>query len=146
MYESKNLSGPKVYVLQPWIASLLLNYEKRDAGGDLLAGQVLRVCAEGKAACPGGLDWSWRSPSAPRCWLGWVLPPCMCSLTEAAASPSPSLLLLCFAGGARAAGLEPPTLPGVRKSQFSSDRIFLFIHDCKGGCPDNWERIIANRS
>lgn len=58
VYESKNLSGPKVYVLQPWIASLLLNYEKRDAGGDLLAGQVLRVCAEGKAASPGGLDWS----------------------------------------------------------------------------------------
>ncbi|KAM9183076.1 adrenocortical dysplasia protein homolog [Mergus octosetaceus] len=49
VYESKSLSAPKVYVLQPWIASLLLNYEKRDAGGDLLAGQVLRVLNDSSA-------------------------------------------------------------------------------------------------
>ncbi|KAI6077499.1 Adrenocortical dysplasia protein-like protein isoform X3 [Aix galericulata] len=49
VYEGKSLSAPKVYVLQPWIASLLLNYEKRDAGEDLLAGQVLRVLNESSA-------------------------------------------------------------------------------------------------
>ncbi|XP_047934701.1 adrenocortical dysplasia protein-like isoform X2 [Anser cygnoides] len=49
VYESKNLSAPKVYVLQPWIASLLVNYEQRDASGDLLAGQVLRVLSDSSA-------------------------------------------------------------------------------------------------
>ncbi|XP_040427054.1 uncharacterized protein LOC121076629 isoform X2 [Cygnus olor] len=49
VYESKNLSAPKVYVLQPWIASLLVNYEQRDTSGDLLAGQVLRVLSDSSA-------------------------------------------------------------------------------------------------
>ncbi|XP_035192485.1 uncharacterized protein LOC118172579 isoform X2 [Oxyura jamaicensis] len=49
VYENKSLSTPKVYVLQPWIASLLVNYEKGDASGNLLAGQVLRVLSDSSA-------------------------------------------------------------------------------------------------
>ena len=40
------MSSPKVYVLQPWIANLLVNYEQLDANENLLAGQVLRVGTE----------------------------------------------------------------------------------------------------
>jgi len=41
------MSSPKVYVLQPWIANLLVNYEQLDANENLLAGQVLRVGTKG---------------------------------------------------------------------------------------------------
>ena len=47
VYENKNMSSPKVYVLQPWIANLLVNYEQLDANENLLAGQVLRVGTKG---------------------------------------------------------------------------------------------------
>lgn len=50
VYEDKNMSSPKVYVLQPWITNLLLNYEQLDTSENLLAGQVLRVGTEGD--CP----------------------------------------------------------------------------------------------
>ncbi|XP_075289536.1 adrenocortical dysplasia protein homolog [Opisthocomus hoazin] len=46
VYENKNMSSPKVYVLQPWIANLLVNYEQLDANENLLAGQVLRVLSD----------------------------------------------------------------------------------------------------
>lgn len=50
VYENNNMSSPKVYVLQPWIVNLLVNYEQLDATENLLAGQVLRVGTEGN--CP----------------------------------------------------------------------------------------------
>lgn len=40
----------KVYILQPWIVNLLVNYEQLDASENLLAGQVLRVGT--KRDCP----------------------------------------------------------------------------------------------
>ncbi|XP_059680785.1 adrenocortical dysplasia protein homolog [Gavia stellata] len=43
------MSSPKVYVLQPWIANLLVNYEQLDANENLLAGQVLRVLSDSTA-------------------------------------------------------------------------------------------------
>ncbi|KAM6380750.1 adrenocortical dysplasia protein homolog [Pluvialis apricaria] len=49
VYEDKNMSFPKVYVLQPWIANLLVNYEQLDASENLLAGQVLRVLNDSTA-------------------------------------------------------------------------------------------------
>ncbi|XP_072729433.1 adrenocortical dysplasia protein homolog isoform X2 [Ciconia boyciana] len=49
VYENKNMSSPKVYVLQPWIANLLVNYEQLDANENLLAGQVLRVLSDSTA-------------------------------------------------------------------------------------------------
>ncbi|KAM6123734.1 LOW QUALITY PROTEIN: adrenocortical dysplasia protein homolog [Phoenicopterus ruber ruber] len=48
VYENKNMF-PKVYVLQPWIANLLVNYEQLDANENLLAGQVLRVLSDSTA-------------------------------------------------------------------------------------------------
>ncbi|XP_062442635.1 uncharacterized protein LOC134146315 [Rhea pennata] len=49
VYENKNMSSSKVYVLQPWIANLLLNYEQLDINENLLAGQVLRVLSDPSA-------------------------------------------------------------------------------------------------
>ncbi|XP_074008657.1 adrenocortical dysplasia protein homolog [Numenius arquata] len=49
VYEHKNMSSPKVYVLQPWITNLLVNYEQLDASENLLAGQVLRVLSDSTA-------------------------------------------------------------------------------------------------
>ncbi|XP_014804413.1 PREDICTED: uncharacterized protein LOC106892042 isoform X2 [Calidris pugnax] len=49
VYEQKNMSSPKVYVLQPWITNLLVNYEQLDATENLLAGQVLRVLSDSTA-------------------------------------------------------------------------------------------------
>ncbi|GAB0195722.1 adrenocortical dysplasia protein-like [Grus japonensis] len=49
VYENKNTSSPKIYVLQPWIANLLVNYEQLDDNENLLAGQVLRVLSDSTA-------------------------------------------------------------------------------------------------
>ncbi|XP_067158890.1 adrenocortical dysplasia protein homolog isoform X1 [Apteryx mantelli] len=46
VYENKNMSSSKVYVLQPWIANLLVNYDQLDTNENLLAGQVLRVLSD----------------------------------------------------------------------------------------------------
>ncbi|KAM9374313.1 adrenocortical dysplasia protein homolog [Phaethornis superciliosus] len=46
VYENRTSSSPKVYVLQPWIVDLLVNYEQLDATENLLAGQVLRVLSD----------------------------------------------------------------------------------------------------
>ncbi|XP_054057154.1 adrenocortical dysplasia protein homolog isoform X1 [Rissa tridactyla] len=48
-YEPENMSSPKLYILQPWIANLLVNYEQLDASENLLAGQVLRVLSDSSA-------------------------------------------------------------------------------------------------
>ncbi|XP_064885182.1 uncharacterized protein LOC102093591 isoform X2 [Columba livia] len=45
-YEDKNMASPKLYILQPWIANLLVNYEQLDASENLLAGQVLRILSD----------------------------------------------------------------------------------------------------
>ncbi|XP_074957968.1 adrenocortical dysplasia protein homolog [Phalacrocorax aristotelis] len=45
------MSSPKVYILQPWIVNLLVNYEQLDTNENLLAGQVLRVLSD--SAAPG---------------------------------------------------------------------------------------------
>ncbi|XP_053934308.1 adrenocortical dysplasia protein homolog isoform X3 [Cuculus canorus] len=54
-YENKDMSSPKVYALQPWIADLLVNYEQLDATENLLAGQVLRVLNDSAAPDQPGL-------------------------------------------------------------------------------------------
>ncbi|XP_071613331.1 adrenocortical dysplasia protein homolog isoform X6 [Heliangelus exortis] len=46
VYENRTSSSPKVYVLQPWIVNLLVNYEQLDTTENLLAGQVLRVLSD----------------------------------------------------------------------------------------------------
>ncbi|XP_051485325.1 adrenocortical dysplasia protein homolog isoform X2 [Apus apus] len=46
VYENKDTPSPKVYVLQPWIVNLLVNYEQQDCTEDLLAGQVLRILSD----------------------------------------------------------------------------------------------------
>ncbi|OPJ78063.1 hypothetical protein AV530_015059 [Patagioenas fasciata monilis] len=45
-YEDKNMVSPKLYILQPWIANLLVNYEQLDANENLLAGQVLQILSD----------------------------------------------------------------------------------------------------
>nr|XP_021135473.1 uncharacterized protein LOC102093591 [Columba livia] len=40
------MASPKLYILQPWIANLLVNYEQLDASENLLAGQVLRILSD----------------------------------------------------------------------------------------------------
>ncbi|KAM6253003.1 adrenocortical dysplasia protein homolog [Porphyrio hochstetteri] len=49
VYENKITASPKVYILQPWITNLLMNYERLDASENLLAGQVLRVLRDSAA-------------------------------------------------------------------------------------------------
>ncbi|KAM6324928.1 adrenocortical dysplasia protein homolog [Podargus strigoides] len=49
VYENKTMAAPKVYILQPWIANLLVNYEPLDASETLLAGQVVRVLSDSTA-------------------------------------------------------------------------------------------------
>ncbi|XP_029880866.1 adrenocortical dysplasia protein-like isoform X1 [Aquila chrysaetos chrysaetos] len=48
VFENRNMSS-KVYILQPWIINLLVNYEQLDASENLLAGQVLRVLSDSTA-------------------------------------------------------------------------------------------------
>ncbi|XP_010583492.1 PREDICTED: uncharacterized protein LOC104842678 [Haliaeetus leucocephalus] len=48
VFENRNTSS-KVYILQPWIVNLLVNYEQLDASENLLAGQVLRVLSDSTA-------------------------------------------------------------------------------------------------
>ncbi|XP_074695836.1 adrenocortical dysplasia protein homolog isoform X1 [Strix aluco] len=56
VYEGK-MSSPKVYILQPWITNLLVNYEQLDDSDTLLAGQVLRVLSDSTAPGePGALQ------------------------------------------------------------------------------------------
>lgn len=43
MCVDKNVASPKLYVLEPWIADLLVNYEHLDERENFLAGQVVRV-------------------------------------------------------------------------------------------------------
>ncbi|XP_058278104.1 uncharacterized protein LOC120757920 isoform X2 [Hirundo rustica] len=47
----KNVASPKLYVLEPWIADLLVNYEQLDERENFLAGQVVRILSD--SAAPG---------------------------------------------------------------------------------------------
>ncbi|XP_066050617.1 adrenocortical dysplasia protein homolog isoform X4 [Chamaea fasciata] len=47
----KNVASPKLYVLEPWIADLLVNYEQLEEREKFLAGQVVRVLSD--SAAPG---------------------------------------------------------------------------------------------
>ncbi|XP_040471382.1 adrenocortical dysplasia protein-like [Falco naumanni] len=49
VYESKYISAPKIYILQPWIVNLLLNSQQVDTHECLVAGQVLRVLRDSTA-------------------------------------------------------------------------------------------------
>ncbi|KAL9839348.1 adrenocortical dysplasia protein homolog isoform 4-T4 [Geothlypis trichas] len=51
----KNVASPKLYVLEPWIADLLVNYEQVDERENFLAGQVVRVLSDSSAAGQPGL-------------------------------------------------------------------------------------------
>ncbi|XP_064242445.1 uncharacterized protein LOC135279208 isoform X8 [Passer domesticus] len=51
----KNVASPKLYVLEPWIADLLVNYEQVDERENYLAGQVVRVLSDSGAAGQPGL-------------------------------------------------------------------------------------------
>ncbi|XP_030907763.1 adrenocortical dysplasia protein homolog [Melopsittacus undulatus] len=51
VYENKNMASHKVYMLDPWVNNLLLNYEQMDLSDNLLAGQVLQVLHD--SAVPG---------------------------------------------------------------------------------------------
>lgn len=46
MCVDKNVASPKLYVLEPWIVDLLVNYEQQDERENFLAGQVVRVGAQ----------------------------------------------------------------------------------------------------
>ncbi|KAM4894251.1 adrenocortical dysplasia protein homolog isoform 3-T3 [Sylvia borin] len=46
----KNVASPKLYVLEPWIADLLVNYEQLEERENFLAGQVVRVLSDSAAA------------------------------------------------------------------------------------------------
>ncbi|XP_077642484.1 adrenocortical dysplasia protein homolog isoform X3 [Lonchura striata] len=45
----KNVASSKLYVLEPWIADLLVNYEQQDERENFLAGQVVRVLSDSTA-------------------------------------------------------------------------------------------------
>lgn len=47
----KNVASPKLYVLEPWISDLLVNYEQPDEHENFVAGQVVRVLSD--SAAPG---------------------------------------------------------------------------------------------
>ncbi|XP_054372120.1 uncharacterized protein LOC118691381 isoform X1 [Molothrus ater] len=51
----KNVASPKLYVLEPWIADLLVNYEQVDERENFLAGQVVRILSDSSAAGQPGL-------------------------------------------------------------------------------------------
>ncbi|XP_064016717.1 adrenocortical dysplasia protein homolog isoform X2 [Pogoniulus pusillus] len=43
VFDNRDMAAPKIYVLQPWITNLLLNYEQDATCQTLLAGQILQV-------------------------------------------------------------------------------------------------------
>ncbi|XP_064579019.1 uncharacterized protein LOC135452638 isoform X4 [Zonotrichia leucophrys gambelii] len=51
----KTVASPKLYVLEPWIADLLVNYDQVDERENSLAGQVVRVLSDSSAAGQPGL-------------------------------------------------------------------------------------------
>lgn len=61
MCVDKNVPSPKLYVLEPWIADLLVNYEQLEEHENLLAGQVVQVGTQ--RDCPKVLQQPLKSES-----------------------------------------------------------------------------------
>ncbi|XP_062356257.1 uncharacterized protein LOC134048496 [Cinclus cinclus] len=72
----KNVASPKLYVLEPWIANLLVNYEQLDERENFLAGQVVRVLSDSTApGQPGVLQDAVVQVSDGSCYIRVVITP-----------------------------------------------------------------------
>ncbi|XP_014736224.1 PREDICTED: uncharacterized protein LOC106855797 isoform X4 [Sturnus vulgaris] len=72
----KNVASPKLYVLEPWIADLLVNYEQLDVHENFLAGQVVRVLSDSTApGQPGVLQDAVVQVSDGACYIRVVITP-----------------------------------------------------------------------
>ncbi|XP_039414524.1 uncharacterized protein LOC104691766 [Corvus cornix cornix] len=72
----KNVASPKLYVLEPWIADLLVNYEQLDERENFLAGQVVRVLSDTTAPDqPGVLQDAVVQVSDGSCYIRVVITP-----------------------------------------------------------------------
>ncbi|XP_032925522.1 uncharacterized protein LOC117001343 [Catharus ustulatus] len=72
----KNVPSPKLYVLEPWIADLLVNYEHLDERENFLAGQVVRVLSDSTApGQPGVLQDAVVQVSDGSCYIRVVITP-----------------------------------------------------------------------
>ncbi|KAM7040258.1 adrenocortical dysplasia protein homolog isoform 3-T3 [Acridotheres tristis] len=72
----KNVAAPKLYVLEPWIADLLVNYEQLDVHENFLAGQVVRVLSDSTApGQPGVLQDAVVQVSDGACYIRVVITP-----------------------------------------------------------------------
>ncbi|KAI1235502.1 hypothetical protein IHE44_0002377, partial [Lamprotornis superbus] len=72
----KNVASPKLYVLEPWIADLLVNYEQLDVHENFLAGQVVRVLSDSTApGQPGVLQDAVVQVSDGSCYIRVVITP-----------------------------------------------------------------------
>lgn len=72
----KNVASPKLYVLEPWIADLLVNYEQLDVRENFLAGQVVRVLSDSTApGQPGVLQDAVVQVSDGSCYIRVVITP-----------------------------------------------------------------------
>ncbi|XP_016156706.1 PREDICTED: uncharacterized protein LOC101811783 isoform X6 [Ficedula albicollis] len=72
----KNVASPKLYVLEPWIADLLVNYEHLDEHENFLAGQVVRVLSDSTApGQPGVLQDAVVQVSDGSCYIRVVITP-----------------------------------------------------------------------
>ncbi|XP_056356800.1 uncharacterized protein LOC130257888 isoform X7 [Oenanthe melanoleuca] len=72
----KNVASPKLYVLEPWIADLLVNYEQLDERENFLAGQVVRVLSDSTApGQPGILQDAVVQVSDGSCYIRVVITP-----------------------------------------------------------------------
>ncbi|XP_063266818.1 neurofilament heavy polypeptide-like isoform X2 [Prinia subflava] len=70
----KNVASPKLYVLEPWIADLLVNYEQPDERENFLAGQVVRILSDSAApAQPGVLQDAVVQVSDGSCYIRVVI-------------------------------------------------------------------------
>ncbi|XP_023802206.1 cyclic nucleotide-gated cation channel beta-1-like isoform X2 [Cyanistes caeruleus] len=71
----KNVASPKLYVLEPWIADLLVNYEQLDKRENFLAGQVVRVLSDSTAPGQPGLQEAVVQVSDGSCYIRVVITP-----------------------------------------------------------------------
>ncbi|XP_015495113.1 uncharacterized protein LOC107209679 isoform X2 [Parus major] len=71
----KNVASPKLYVLEPWIADLLVNYEQLDERENFLAGQVVRVLSDSTAPGQPGLQEAVVQVSDGSCYIRVVITP-----------------------------------------------------------------------
>lgn len=70
------MASPRLYVLEPWIADLLVNYEQLDERENFLAGQVVRVLSDTTAPDqPGVLQDAVVQVSDGSCYIRVVITP-----------------------------------------------------------------------